>query len=110
MDSSASESENESIQTDDSEHNYIPGLPPIVYDSIEVECVGEAPMVDQEPDVAVGAYADEPVADEEWLAKYQENKQNYDKRLQMLQDRLVERVDVSNWWVYLELFMNFIDR
>ena len=39
MDSSASESENESIQTDDSEHNYIPGLPPIVYDSIEVECV-----------------------------------------------------------------------
>ena len=39
MDSSASESENESIQTDDSEHNYIPGLPPIVYDSIEIECV-----------------------------------------------------------------------
>ena len=47
MDSSTSESENESVQTDDSECNYIPGLPPIVFDSIEVECVGEAPMVDR---------------------------------------------------------------
>lgn len=45
------------------------------------------------------AYADEPLADEEWLKKYEaENEEN--KRLeQELQARLDGTVQVESWWV-----------
>ena len=79
MDSPASDSENESNQTDDSEYNYIPGLH-LIDEKTEVEeAVGSPNMVNmgaQEPNV--GPYDDEPVADEEWLSKYRERKQSHE--------------------------------
>ena len=36
----------------------------------------------------IGPYANEPVADEEWLANYREKRQKYDERLKELQRRL----------------------
>ena len=65
MDSPASDSENESYQTDDSEYNYIPG-PHLIDEPTQVEeAFGSPNMVNmgaEEPNV--GPYADEPVADE----------------------------------------------
>ena len=49
----------------------------------------------EEPNV--GPYADEPVADEEWLSKYRERKQSHDERLRILQNRLEGKEDVRNW-------------
>ena len=67
MDSPASDSENESYQTDDSEYNCIPA-PRLIDEPTEVEeAVGSPNMVNMG--------ADEPVADEEWLSKYRERKQ-----------------------------------
>ena len=40
----------------------------------------------EEPNV--GPYADEPVADEEWLSKYRERKQSHGERLRILQNKL----------------------
>ena len=95
MDSPASDSENESYQTDDSEYNYIPG-PHLIDEPTEVEeAVGSPNMVNmgaEEPNV--GPYADEPVADEEWLSKYRERKQSHDERLRILQNRLEGKEDV----------------
>ena len=90
MDSPASDSENESNQTDDSEYNYIPGLH-LIDEKTEVEEAVGSPEA-EEPNV--GPYADEPVADEEWLSKYRERKQSHDERLRILQNRLEGNEDV----------------
>ena len=56
-------------------------------------------MVNQEPDIAVGAaYSDEPVADKEWLAKYKEKKQNYDECLPGLQITVGHRTMSDQIW------------
>ena len=93
MDSPASDSENESYQTDDSEYNYIPG-PHLIDEPTEVEEAVGSPEA-EEPNV--GPYADEPDADEEWLSKYRERKQSHDERLRILQNRLEGKEDVRNW-------------
>ena len=36
----------------------------------------------------IGPYANEPVANEDWLANYHEKRQKYDERLKELQRRL----------------------
>ena len=96
MDSPASDSENESYETDNSEYNYIPG-PHLIDEPTEVEEVVGSPnnmvnMDAEEPNV--GPYADEPVDDEEWLFKYRERKQSHDERLRILQNRLEGKEDV----------------
>ena len=89
MDSPASDSENESYQTDDSEQNYIPG-PHLIDEPTEAkEAVGSHNMVNMG--------ADEPVVDKEWLSKYKERKQSHDKRLRILRNRLEGKEDVRNW-------------
>ena len=97
MDCPASDSENESYQTDDSEYNYIPG-PHLIDEPTEVEeAVGSPNMVNmgaEEPNV--GPYADEPVAAEEWLSKYREGKQSHEEHVRILQNRLGEKEDVRN--------------
>ena len=38
--------------------------------------------------LVLGPHADEPIANDEWLAKYRERKRSYDERLGILQRRL----------------------
>ena len=45
----------------------------------------------------VGPYVNEPVADEDWLAKYREKKQTYDERLHELQRRLDGSEELNKW-------------
>ena len=45
----------------------------------------------------VGPYANEPIADEDWLANYREKKQTYDERLMKLQLRLDGTEELRKW-------------
>ena len=105
MASWSSDTENESCQTDDSDGNYIPG-PHIISEPTEVATslsehnTASASAINNDHDQQdLGPYADEPIADEEWLAKYREKKQSYDERLGILQRRLDGSEEVRKWWV-----------
>ena len=76
MASSSSDTENGSCQTDDSDWNYIPG-PHIKGEPTEVETslsehntASASAMSNDHDEQDLGPYADEPIADEEWLAKF----------------------------------------
>ena len=90
MSSSSSDTENSSYQIDDSDWNYIPGPYQIEKSSIDNKNNSldgaKSSSADHDPDV--GPYVNEPVADADWLVKYQEKKQKYDERLKKLQRRL----------------------
>ena len=45
------------------------------------------------------AYADEPLADEEWLKKYEEEDDETNKLEQELRKRLEGSFQVDSWWV-----------
>ena len=45
------------------------------------------------------AYADEPLADEEWLKKYEEEDDETNKLEQELRERLEGSFQVDSWWV-----------
>ena len=103
MASSSSDTENGSCQTDDSDWNYIPG-PHIISEPTEVETslsehntASASAMSNEHDEEHIGSYADEPIADEEWLAKYREKKQSYDERLGILQRRLNGSEEVRKW-------------
>ena len=49
------------------------------------------------------AYAAEPLADEEWLKKYEEEVDETNKLEQELRERLEGSVQVDSWWVSANL-------
>ena len=76
MSSSASDTENQSYQSDDSEWNYITGPYNIEKTSASGENGSEMRDSNSHHEGNVGPYANEPVADENWLANYREKKAN----------------------------------
>ena len=50
------------------------------------------------------AYANEPLADEEWLKKYEEEDDETNKLEQELRERLEGSVQVDSWWVSANLW------
>ena len=88
MPSSSSNTESQSYQSDDSEWNYIPGAYNIKKTSASGENGSEMRDSNSHHEGNVGPYANDPVADEDWLANYRERKQTYNERLKKLQLRL----------------------
>ena len=66
--------ENNSYQSDDSDWNYIPGPCQIVKSSETNENSSEANSSSTANEKDIGPYANEPVANEDWLANYREKK------------------------------------
>jgi hypothetical protein len=97
MASSSSDTESNSWYSDDSEWNYIPGPYAIENPSKTDENIGEAQSCSDRAQDATGPYANEPIADEEWLVKYREKKKSYDERLKELQRRLDGEEELSTW-------------
>ena len=54
-----------------------------------------------EADVGAGVvpYGEEPIADEEWVKKYETNKETEKKRSAELQERLDGQIPINNWYV-----------
>ena len=79
-----------SDQTDDSDINFIPGY--------IVECPEHenSSSSDQE-ESNMGAYADEPMADEEWLENYNRQERERLELEEKLRKRLDGSVEVSEW-------------
>ena len=79
-----------SDQTDDSDINFIPGY--------IMECPerGNSSSSDQE-ESNMGAYADEPMADEEWLENYNRQERERLELEEKLRKRLDGSVEVSEW-------------
>lgn len=101
MSSSHSESES-SYQTDDSDVNYIPG-----YTTIQVDDPGQVDHQDSSSDSDVDEpYADEPLADEEWLKQY--NKQMKEiKDVELKQQKRFESTEeIIEWRVQLYNYEN----
>ena len=42
-------------------------------------------------------YQDEPIADEEWVAKYHEERREQETKLEMLKGRLEGHISVESW-------------
>lgn len=77
----------ESYQTDDSDVNFIPGY------------IMECPDLENsdEEDNAGLAYADEPLADDEWLQNYNRQERERIEPQEKLGRRLDGSVEVSKW-------------
>ena len=76
MSSSSSDTENNSYQSDGSDWNYIPGPYQIAKSSETNENSSEANSSSAANEKDIGPYANEPVADEDWLANYREKDKN----------------------------------
>lgn len=92
----ASEDENltSSSDSEDSEVNFIADY------ALEVE--GSPNSSDQDGDELnkeLEAYADEPLADDDWLAIYEEGRKTEEELEKQLQDRLNGTEEVSKWLV-----------
>ena len=62
------------------------------------EAVVEPPKTSTDSlEEVVGAYGDEPLADEEWMEKYQEEVQAFEELEQRLKTRLSGTTPVSEW-------------
>ncbi|XP_028408361.1 uncharacterized protein LOC114530939 [Dendronephthya gigantea] len=94
MSSSSSDAESNSYQSDDSDWNYIPG-PYIIKKQSEAAANIDDQITDETSEL--GPYANEPAADEEWLANYREKKQTYDERLKEFQRRLDGIEELDKW-------------
>ena len=79
-----------SDQTDDSDINFIPGY---IMECPERE---NSSSSDQE-ESNMGAYADEPMADEEWLENYNRQERERLELEEKLKKRLDGSVEVSEW-------------
>ena len=84
MSTSSRESDLGSISDDDSEFNYIPGY----YEPIETENQASDGEFSDDHEALDGAYANEPLADEDWLREYNKQKAEKQQRLESLKDRL----------------------
>ena len=96
MSSSSSDTEYQSYQSDDSDWNYIPGPYNIEAPTESGENVNIA-RDSSHNDEDAGPYANEPVADEDWLASYRERRQTYEERLRELQLRLDGTEELAKW-------------
>ena len=93
MSSSSSDTENNSYQSDGS----VPGPYQIAKSSETNENSSEANSTSTANEKDIGPYANEPVADEDWLANYREKRQKYDERLKKLQRRLDGLEELNKW-------------
>ena len=97
MSSSSSETENSSYQSDDSDWNYIPG-PYVIRESSEARAnVDHADQTTGDGEPEIGPYENEPAANEEWLAEYQQKKKTYDMRLEELGRRFDGTETLDKW-------------
>ena len=46
---------------------------------------------------APAPYDDEPIADEEWVRRHEEKKEKESSHAQTLQDRLDDKISISDW-------------
>ena len=97
MSSSSSDTENNSYQSDGSDWNYIPGPYQIAKSSETNENSSEANSSSAANEKDIDPYANEPVADEDWLANYSEKRQKYDEHLKELQRRLDGLEELNKW-------------
>ena len=98
MSSSSSDTEYQSYQSDDLDWNYIPGpynieaeAPTESGENVNIACDSS------HNDEDAGPYANEPVADKDWLASYRERRQTYEERLRELQLRLDGTEELAKW-------------
>ena len=101
MSATESDSDN-SYQSDDSEYNIIPGYAMIN----DVECenqaansdAGHETSSDDDKDSVCGiAYADEPLADEEWLNKYHKEENERLEAEEKFLRRFDGSLEISEW-------------
>ena len=86
----------------DSDTNFIPGY------IMEIEEPSLASTTNISTDETLSAsgddsiqpYQDEPLADENWIYEYIEQRKREENKLQILQRRLDRLESVNNWWVY----------
>lgn len=100
MSSSSSNTDSESYQSNDSDWNYIPGninLPTEGVDRTLQGATGSEFVAIHVNEPEIGAYANEPEADEEWLAQYLAKKQTYDERMEELKSRLDGIEEINTW-------------
>ena len=76
-----------SYQTDDSDINFIPGY--------IMECPERENSCSSDQEINMGAYADEPLADKEWLENYNRQEREHLELEQKLRKRLDGSVEVS---------------
>ena len=81
----------ESYQTDDSDINFIPGY---IMECPECENSSSDSSKDENN---MGAYADEPLANEEWLENYHRQERECLELEEKLRNRLDGSVEVSEW-------------
>jgi hypothetical protein len=88
----------------DSEYNYIPGY--IIEDESNDTSheIGTLEAVDSEilgdyDACLIGLYADEPLAGEEWYARYLKKSAEHKQQNEMLQRRLDGLEDIKLWWM-----------
>ena len=98
MTSPSSQSE-ESCVTDDSEYNYIPGFykPPRYKNFEDEDGMATSESDDENEFDALQPYAGEPLADQEWIEEYQKEREEKERNLHVLQDRLDGNVQVDSW-------------
>lgn len=91
---SSSDSET-TCESDDSEYNHVWGY-------VELEGVSECELEDTVTDEhEQGPYAGEPLADEEWLAQYNQQNDEREQRDEELTSRLDGTTELRLWYVIL---------
>ena len=99
MSGSSSDSESSHSSQNDSEYNYIPGY--IIEDESNDTSheIGNLEALDREilGDYDACLYADEPLADEEWYARYLKISAEHKEENEMLKRRLDGLEDVKSW-------------
>ena len=96
MSSTSSQSEGSSM-TDDSECNCIPGFSEPRYENFEDEDATRSESGDENEFDVLQPYADEPLADQEWIEAYEKEREEEKRNLRVLQDRLDGNVQVNSW-------------
>ena len=80
-----------SSDSEDSEIEYVPDY------EIEDECSSSQGLNSEDEDGDLEAYADEPLAGEEWLEKYEAEKKEEEKLEKELKDRFDGTTEIKEW-------------
>ena len=91
MSSSLTDADN---SQNDSDTNFIPGYVMEVEDDANMSTTG---TLTNEDEWFVQPYQDEPIADEEWIEKYNEERSIEEEGIRRLQACLDGRADVDSW-------------
>ena len=100
MSGNSSNSESSHSSQNDSKYNYIPGY--IIQDEsndTRHEIIGNLEALDREilGDYDACLYADEPLAEEDWYARYLKKSPEHKEQNEMLKRRLDSLEDVKTW-------------